>query len=224
MSKILKIVLALVILGVVVGGGFYWYATRPTKAPTVLMQANGVPDVSKNAFQIDPGNSTASFTLGEVLRGEPKIVLGTTREISGSIQVDSENLQGVSLGTVRINARTFKTDDENRNRAIQRLILKTEDDANEYIEWTPTGVQDLPERVEVGVKFPFTMVGTLKIAGVTHEETFRGTAQFASANILLGSAEATVNRADYDLVIPSLPFIADVDEQVRLNIDIMATR
>jgi polyisoprenoid-binding protein YceI len=239
MSKTLKIVIGLVVLGAVVGGGFYLYATRPTKAPSEVMVPNQptTPDVqeptetpdttapaAEGMYKIDSSKSTTTFTLGEVLRGSPKVVVGTTDQISGSLNVDRNNLAAATASAIRINARTFKTDSENRDKAIQRFILKTEDDANEYIVWTPTGLQDMPAKVELNVPFTFTMVGTLKMAGVTHEETFRGTAQFTSENTLTGSAEATVNRADYSLVIPTIDFVADVDEQVKLKIELTANR
>ena len=82
----------------------------------------------------------------------------------------------------------------------------------------------MPAKAELNVPFTFTMVGTLTIAGVTKEQTFRGTATFTSENTLIGSAETTVNRADYNLVIPSIPFVADVDEQVKLKIELTANR
>ncbi len=239
MSNVLKVIIGLVVLGAVVGGGFYWYATRPTKAPSEVVVPNQpttpdtqtpttTPDTTAPAvegmYQIDSSKSTATFTLGEMLRGAPKVVVGTTDQVSGSLNVDRNNLAAATASAIRINARTFKTDDENRNRAIQRLILKTEDDANEYIVWTPTGLQDMPAKAELNVPFTFTMVGTLTIAGVTKEQTFRGTATFTSENSVTGSAEATVNRADYNLVIPSIPFVADVDEQVKLKIELTANR
>ena len=240
MSKMLKVVIGLVILGAVIGGGFYWYATRPTKAPSEIVTPNQptTPDTQQptetpdamassttaGVYQIDSSKSTATFTLGEMLRGSPKVVVGTTDQVSGSLNVDRNNLAAATASAIRINARTFKTDDENRNRAIQRLILKTEDDANEYIVWTPTGVMDMPAKIGLNESFSFTMVGTLTIAGVTHEETFGGTARFTSENVLVGSAEAIVNRADYNLVIPSIPFVADVDEQVKLKIELTANR
>lgn len=240
MSNVLKVIIGLVILGAVIGGGFYWYATRPTKAPSELVVPNqpttpdtqeptDTPDTTASSttagvYQIDSSKSTATFTLGEMLRGSPKTVIGTTDQVSGSLNVDRNNLAAATASSIRINARTFKTDDENRNRAIQRLILKTEDDANEYIVWTPTGLQDMPAKAELNVPFSFTMVGTLTIAGVTKEQTFRGTATFTSENSVTGSAEATVNRSDYKLVIPNIPFVADVDEQVKLKIELTANR
>jgi polyisoprenoid-binding protein YceI len=240
MSNVLKVIIGLVVLGAVVGGGFYWYATRPTKAPSAVMVPNQptTPDTQEptetpdpmatsttaGVYQIDSSKSTATFTLGEMLRGAPKTVVGTTNQVSGSLNVDRTNLAAATASAIRINARTFKTDSENRDRAIQRLILKTEDDANEFIIWTPTGLQDMPAKAELNVPFTFTMVGTLTMAGVTKEQTFRGTATFTSENSVTGSAEATVNRADYNLVIPTLDFVADVDEQVKLKIELTATR
>jgi hypothetical protein len=47
-------------------------------------------------------------------------------------------------------------------------------------------------------------------------------ATLASVDRLEGSASASVSRGDYGLQIPSLPHVANVDEDVKLYIDFVA--
>lgn len=123
------VLLILVILGGI-GGGTYLYLTRPLAAPTETAK---VPTSHNNAsgsilsFSIDPTSSKATFEIFEVLSGQDKIVIGTTSQVSGSVTIDTNNPQNSQVTPIKVNARTFITDNERRNAAIGRLILKSED-------------------------------------------------------------------------------------------------
>jgi hypothetical protein len=52
--------------------------------------------------------------------------------------------------------------------------------------------------------------------------TFDVTVTPVSETRLEGNAVTTVKRSDYNLVIPSVPGVADVSEDVRLEIDFVA--
>jgi len=66
------------------------------------------------------------------------------------------------------------------------------------------------------------MTGDLKIRDVTKSVTFDVTAQGSSLTQISGTAKANVNRSDYNLTIPSVPNVANVGEQVALQIDFVA--
>lgn len=57
---------------------------------------------------------------------------------------------------------------------------------------------------------------------MTQSVTFTATVTVISATQLEGSASTIVNRADFGLEIPSVPNVADVDEEVLLEIDFVA--
>jgi polyisoprenoid-binding protein YceI len=52
--------------------------------------------------------------------------------------------------------------------------------------------------------------------------TFDVTAQAVSNNQISGTATATIQRSDFNLQIPSVPRVANVGEQVALQIDFVA--
>jgi polyisoprenoid-binding protein YceI len=246
MNRTLKIAIPVLVFLVAlpIGGYAYWLVGRPTKAPSAATQpANGTPPTqapmpeasspqalpvttsgAETVFRILSEESTATFTLGEVLRGEPKTVVGSTNNVSGEIALDREALDQARLGTIRINARTFVTDSEQRNRAIVRMIFKSEDDANEFIEFTPTKIDGIPASAASGVPFAFAIEGDLKLSGVTKPATFLGTAAFEADDRLVGSAETVIRYGDWGLSVPDLPFLADVDEDVKLSIEFVATK
>lgn len=247
MSKGASYGLIAVIAIALVGAGVYAYVISPTKAPSAMvddrtggaamtggvmtggnaMNASGttaMPAMNDGKYHIVAEQSKASFSLEEDLRGTHITVTGVTSQVSGAVKADRTNLTAIQLDPIRINARTFVTDNESRNNAIRRMILKTEDDANEFIEFIPKSVTDVPATADVGQAFPFKVVGDLKVSGTTKEVTFTGTAKFVSDTQLSGTAETKVHYPDFGVTVPNLPFLANVDQDTTLKIEFVAQK
>lgn len=223
MTKGAKAVLA-VLLFVVLAAIAYTYAVRPTKAPTInTEQQSKQTPTNAGAFQLSEGTK-ARFTLEEDLRGKHITVEGVTSTVNGAFNADRANLAAATIGEIKINARTFVTDSEQRNNAIRRFILKTEDDANEFIVFKVTSINGLPASADLAQALPFTIVGDLTIAGVTKSVTFTGIMSFETDNKITGKAEATVHYPDFGITVPDLPFLANVDKDATLFIDFAATK
>ncbi len=167
-------------------------------------------------FTIDSAASEVRFQLDEDLRGERKTVVGTTDQVAGQLSIDLTDLSQTQVGIIQINARTLTTDNNFRNRAIQNEILDTGD--YEFITFTPTGVEGLPAVATVGEAITFSLVGDLTIRDVTLPATFTVEATALSETQITGTATAVVNRADFGLQIPSVPNVANVEEEVQLYI------
>jgi polyisoprenoid-binding protein YceI len=167
-------------------------------------------------FTIDSAASEVRFQLDEDLRGERKTVVGTTDQVAGQLSIDLTDLSQTQVGIIQINARTLTTDNNFRNRAIQNEILDTGD--YEFITFTPTGVEGLPAVATVGEAITFSLVGDLTIRDVTLPATFTVEATALSETQITGTATAVVNRADFGLQIPSVPNVANVEEEVELYI------
>jgi polyisoprenoid-binding protein YceI len=182
---------------------------------------SGAPSGSGAAmFAIVQTESEARFTLGEILAGQPKIVIGVTDQIAGEIAVDPEKPTEAQIGTIRVNARTLVTDNEFRNRAIRNRILET--DAHEFITFTPAEITGLPESVSTGESFSIEVSGGLTIRQVTKQVTFAVNVTPISETRLEGLASTAIRYADYDITIPSVPRVAGVDDEVLLELDFVA--
>jgi hypothetical protein len=72
-----------------------------------------------DSFVIDSEQTTASFEIGEVLRGEPTTVVGTTDQVAGQVVVGADDLGTAQFSEVVINARTLQTDSDRRDRAMR---------------------------------------------------------------------------------------------------------
>jgi len=140
--------------------------------------------------------------------------------VAGQLAVGAKDLSQTQVGVIQVNARTLVTDNDRRNGAIRNFILNT--DQYEFITFTPTSITGLSGATQSGQSFTFQMSGDLTIRNVTQSVTFNVTAQGVSASQITGTATATVNRSDFSLTIPSVPNVANVGEEVTLQIDFVA--
>ncbi len=185
--------------------------------------ASAPAETAPTVFNIVSDESEVRFILNEVLRGSPNEVTGRTTQVAGQIAVDFANPANSQVGEIRIDARSLATDNELRNRAIRGQILQSSQDQFEFISFKPTSIDGLPASVTMGQPFEFSITGDLTIRDITNPVTFDVTVTPDSETRIEGSASATVQRGDYNLIIPNVPGVANVDEAVKLEIDFVAT-
>lgn len=177
------------------------------------------PDVVE--LELSEGTE-ARFSIYEDLRGEPFTVVGVTSEVVGRVRVDVSDLSRSQMGEILINARTFATDSGNRDRAIRGPILAAEQ--YEFITFRPTGITGLSGAAEVGGEYSFSVAGDLTVREITRPVTFTVVARWDAEGRLQGLASTTVLRSDFDLGVPSVPFVANVADEVGLELAFTAAR
>ena len=208
-------------------------AAKPTDTPAaVALTATVVSTITSTdiaatgantrVFAIDQSKSAARFTLNEVLMGSPKTVVGTTSLISGTISIDLADPSKTTVSPLQIDARDFRTDSSMRNGAIRRFVLQTSKDENRYIVFTPKAIEGLPKTAKAGDAFAFKISGDLTISGVTKPVTFATSVKAESATELSGLAKTQVLRSDFNLTIPNVPSVANVTDEVQLELQFAA--
>jgi polyisoprenoid-binding protein YceI len=136
--------------------------------------------------------------------------------------VDLADLSTAKMGPIQVNARTLSTDSDRRNSAIRNRILFS--DQFEYITFTPTQITGLSGSAQPGQSYTFQMAGDLTIKDITRPVVFDVTVEVVSEAELKGSAQAKINRADFDLNVPSVPFVANVGEEFALLLDFVLAK
>jgi polyisoprenoid-binding protein YceI len=196
--------------------------TETAASPETTATAEDVaaPAASPILAQIVQGESEARFIIDEVLNNAPKTVIGATDQVAGEISVDPANPENTKVGVIQVNARTLVTDSDFRNRAIKNAILET--DTYEFITFTPAAITGLPESGAVGQSYTFQIAGDLTIRDVTRQATFDVTANPVSDARLEGTATTTILYKDFGITIPSVPSVASVEDDVRLELDFVA--
>lgn len=222
--NVLLSLLAVAVLAL--GGGAYYVLGAGNAEPSVDV-ADAVDDLDATAegsaaagttFEVDQSLSRVAYLIDEVLRGEETTVLGTTAEVAATLTIDPADPTSVDLGAVAVNARTLTSDSSNRDRAVRGRILATDDPANELITFTATEVGDVP--ADVSGSFTVDVTGDLTIAGTTTPVTFPLTVTPEGDGYRV-TGEAVVLRSDYGLTVPNVPFVADVSDEVTLQLDLV---
>lgn len=165
--------------------------------------------------------AAATFTLTEELRGQPTTVVGTSDIVVGQIEFDLADLAEARIGTILINARAFATDSSFRDRAVRGPILDT--DAFEFIEFAPTSIEGLSGPAQVDEELSFVVIGDLTIRDVTNEVSFDVTATLVDNSTLVGAATTLISREAFGLAIPSVATVANVSDEVMLELSFAAT-
>ncbi len=188
-----------------------------TEAATEVVQIGGF-----QYFSIVGQESRVRFMLNEELRGQPVRVVAETDQVAGCIYIDAANPQNTILAPIEINVRTLETDSENRNRAIRSQILESAKDEYEFTQFVPTAISGLPSAVTIGQAFTFQVTGDLKLRDITNSVTFEITVTPINETRIEGKGTAQVTRDEYDLNIPSVPGVANVSDEVDLEIEFVA--
>lgn len=196
--------------------------TETVTEPTANAAAVGETPSGRKLYRIDQRDSRVTFTLMETLQGNRTTVVGGTDQVAGDIVIDFDNPAQSQVGTIRINARTFVTAEEMRNRSIRAEILRSREEEFEFIEFVPTQLNGLPETVAVGETYLFEIVGDLTILNTTHSVTFDSQVTINEPDMISGTASVTVLYADWGISIPDAPGVADVTDDVTLAIEFVA--
>lgn len=195
----------------------------------VVEEDSEVNDVTKEpeseaidlvVFSIVQKESEVNFILDEELRGEPNTVVGVTDQVAGEIALDFNNPANSIVGTITINARTFTTGSNIRNRMINNQILDTS--PYEFITFAPTAIEGLEDTVKIGETYAIQITGDLTIRNVTNLATFEMSLTLVSESRLEGTATTQILRTDYGLIIPSVRSVANVTNEVQLIIMFVA--
>ncbi|GEM_PF-2018816 len=195
--------------------------SAPKSQPSRESQPISAPTPAGATVYRISGSTRASFIIDEVLRGSPFTVVGSTPDVTGSIDLDKTNPEKSTISTIRINAQTLKTDDPKRDGAIKFLILHSNDSANQYITFEPKTISGLPKALS-STPLTITLQGDLTISGITKQEAFTAKNVIISDTGITGTATAKILRSDFKLTIPNIPFVASVPDEFSLSIDLSA--
>ena len=171
-------------------------------------------------FVIVAQESEARFIINEMLLGQPKTVIGTTNALSGELTVDAANPAASVIGPFQIDAGTFVTDNDNRNGAIRRFILQS--NQHQYITFNATELTGLQDAVSVGDEIEFEITGDMTVRDITNSVLFIVTMQVVSESELRGTAATIVAREAFEITIPQVPSVANVGEEFIVEFDFVA--
>lgn len=172
------------------------------------------------AFVLDSERSEARFIIEETLAGAHTVVTGVTSAVEGRLFTHPARVAATRIDPIVIDAATFATDSNMRNRAIRNFVLYT----NLYPEivFTPSALAGAPETVAIGEEFALAVTGALQLLDTVKDVTVPVTAVFRSATELAGSGSVTVVLEDYGVTVPMPPRVTWVADEIALELDFTA--
>lgn len=199
----------------------YYYQTRPVTIDSLPDDVKPSSSLSvSGGKKIIPIESQASFTMGELLDGQPVTVVGVTKELSGDLSFSAKPAK-LDIGEIRLDARTFKTDSERRDGAIARMILKSTEPGNEYMYFRSAIVEGLPSSFEKGQPYSHRIKGDLVIRGNSRPVEWNATSTLMEDGSLSLKAGTEIVYGDFGLAVPDLPFLAKVDKNTKLSVSLI---
>jgi polyisoprenoid-binding protein YceI len=171
-------------------------------------------------FTIVPANSEARFVARELLAGAAikNDAIGKTKEVSGQVVIANNAPAAGSSITVKL--ASLASDRSQRDQFIKMNVLRTNQNPDAvFVPKSFEGLSTVPASGEA----TFKILGDLTINGQTRPATWDVTATF-SANQIVGKGNTVVQLPQFGMQKPSVPVVAEIEDNIRLELDFTATR
>ncbi len=195
----------------------------PTAAATAAATPAAASTPSAEAaviiYRVVKEESEACFQVGEILRGEYRLVVGVTKEIDGEVAVDRTNLANTLMGDeIIINIAQLATDEPMRNnwfRSGQGYNL------NKFplAKLTEANLIGLPSTpYKDGDVVEFKIAGKLLIREAKRDVVFSARAVLKDGTLVV-NAYTDIKLTNFDMEPPALPMVtANDDVRIVLNL------
>ena len=171
---------------------------EPEAAATATEAPTPTAEVAANVitFNIIPAESQASYEVGETFleNNQFAVAVGVTTEMAGSINVDYDNPQNITISTITVDLSTLTSDQGRRDRYIRENGL--ESSKFPMATFVPTQIEGLPATGEEGSEYNLKVTGDLTVKETTNPVTFDVTVKL-DGNTLSGEATTTVLLSDF---------------------------
>src|SRR5262249_53553042 len=144
---------ALVFIALLAGGCYIFAGPRqPARGSAASGGATAplTPTANETVYTIDASGTEASFTIDEVLFGNPNTVVGKTSQVTGEILIDKQDPSRARVGQIKVDLSTLRTDNDLRNNSLQNRILETGDASNQFATFEAGPFSGLPSSIAVG--------------------------------------------------------------------------
>ena len=174
-------------------------------------------------FKVEPDQSKAIFRVREQLArvSFPSDAEGTTGAVGGQLALRTDPSAIVpDASKITVDLRQLATDSAQRDNYIRRNTLQT--DQFPTAEFVPTKVEGLPSPLPESGEHTFKLTGPMTIRGVQKEVSWDATAK-READQLTATATTSFKFGDFGMEPPKVPVVLSVVDEIRLEINLVAT-
>jgi polyisoprenoid-binding protein YceI len=228
LNRVLKVVLLLAGISGIICLLVYMSAGRP-REPAVSMSLSA----GRMAYAQSPGaelrysvvaeRSEARYRVREQLAGInfPSDAIGTTSAIEGSISLDGQGGVLASDSRLTVDLRALRSDRDRRDNYIRRNTLET--DRYPTAVFVPNEVRGLSFPLPQTGSASFELVGDLTVRDATRRIAWEATATFNGQDVSVRASTA-FRFADFGLSIPRVASVLSVQDNIRLETDLLLRR
>ena len=166
--------------------------------------------------------SLARYSVTEQLArlSSPIDAVGETGEVEGAIVFDADGNVDQSLSVITVGLAGLTSDESRRDRYVRNNVFDTSRFPN--TEFVVTGTQGLDWPFPESGETTFQLTGSMTIRDVSSPVAWDVEAR-SSGGVVTGKARTVVTFDQFELSKPSLAFIVSVEDEIRLELDIIAS-
>jgi polyisoprenoid-binding protein YceI len=167
--------------------------------------------------------SEVRYRVREQLAGLsfPNDAVGTTGAVEGAISLDGQGQVVPGESRITVDLRTLRSDEARRDNYLRRNTLDTE--RHPAAIFVPAELRGLPVPLPAAGTHPVELVGDFTVREVTRRITWQATAAFTGPSLSV-RARTAFRFADFNLPIPRLARLLSVDDNIRLEADLVLRR
>lgn len=196
--------------------------TSPTAAQANATDAAAQPTGEVVVFKIVPGESQASYEVGETFFNQNNrfnVAVGVTTAIQGEIEANLANPPASRIGPITIDVSQLRSDSSRRDNYIRNNALESA--RYPTATFVPTQIEGLPTSYVEGQDYTFRVTGNLTVRDVTREVTFDVTARL-EGQTLSGTATTKILMSDFGIGPIDLVGVLRTEDEVKLTLRFVA--
>ncbi len=183
--------------------------------------ATPIPADSPSTIYTLTSDSVARYISEEELAGQgANTAIGETSTIIGNIYFDADG-NPMACSRVDVDLRTLESDESRRDNFLRGNTLQT--DTYPVATFVVTSVEGLDGALADGEETTFYLVGNLTMHDVTKQIRWEVTATLDGDN-LTGKASTEFDMADYAIEEPKVGSVLSIEDTIKLEIDVVATK
>ena len=203
-------------------------APPPTAAPavptaTAQPEPTQAPESAETGVMVSVSEgSVARYSVTEQLArlSSPIDAVGETGDVQGAIVFDADGNVDPDQSVITVAVAGLTSDEDRRDGYVRNNTLATSRFPS--VELRVTAVEGLDWPFPDSGQTTFRLTGDMTVREVTSTVTWDVEAQSTSGAVT-GQARTVITFDQFELSKPSLAFIVSVEDEIRLELDIIAT-
>jgi len=208
------------------------FTAPPTHSATLTPNSQPAPTSTTSpamedktaTFEIIPGETTATYSINQVLLSEDNrvaTVAGQAGGVEGVFALNYEQPLASQFGLFTANLKLLRSDQPERDEAVWTQWLEA--DRYPRAAFQPREIRDFPPDARAGEPVRFQLVGDMTIKDVTRQVSWDVTATL-KVDRLTGTATTSLRLADFGIPLPTVDGQVAATEGVTVTLDFASKR